>query len=70
MANQSTTAFDETPEDLFHNHYLNLQECMQHPIAFHAAMMGDIMYYNQALSQLDAKQFTNAVVKEVKWTCW
>ncbi len=27
--------------------------------------MGDIMYYAQALQQPDAKQFTNAVVKEV-----
>jgi hypothetical protein len=38
---------------------------MQNPIAFHAEMMGDIMYYNQALQQPDAKQFTNAVIKEV-----
>jgi hypothetical protein len=35
---------------------------MQNPIAFHAEMMGDIMYYNQALQQPDVKQFTNAVV--------
>jgi hypothetical protein len=28
-------------------------------------MMGDIMYYDQALQQPDAKQFTIAVVKEV-----
>ncbi len=27
--------------------------------------MGDIMYYHQALQQPDAKQFANAVVKEV-----
>ncbi len=67
MANLSTTAFDETPEEFFHNYHLDLQECMQNPIAFHAEMMGDIMYYDQALQQPDAKQFTNAIVKEVNW---
>jgi hypothetical protein len=29
IANLSTTAFDETPEDLFHDYHLNLQECMK-----------------------------------------
>jgi hypothetical protein len=38
---------------------------MGNPILFHAEMMGDIMYYDQALQQPDAKQFTNAIVKEV-----
>jgi hypothetical protein len=38
---------------------------MQNPIAFHAEMMGDIMYYHQALQQPDAKQCADAVVKEV-----
>ncbi len=65
MANLSTTAFDETPEDLFHDYHLDLQESMQNPIAFHDEMMGDIMYYDQALQQPDAKQFANAIVKEV-----
>jgi hypothetical protein len=65
MANMSTTAFDETPEDLFHDYHLGLQERMQNPIAFHAEMMNDIMYYDQAIQQPDAKQFANAIVKEV-----
>jgi hypothetical protein len=65
MANLSATAFNETPEGLFHDYHLDLQEHMQNPIGFHAEMMGDIMYYDQALQQLDAKQFANAVVKEV-----
>jgi hypothetical protein len=65
MANLSTTAFNDTPEDLFHSYHLELKERMQNPIAFHAEMMGDIMYYDQALQQPDAKQFANAVVKEV-----
>ncbi len=65
MANPSTTAFNETPEDLFHDYHLDLQERMQNPIAFHAEMMGDIMYYDQALQQPDAKQFANSIVKEV-----
>ncbi len=47
MAYLSTTAFDETPEDLFHNYHLDLQEHMQNPITFHAEMMGDIMYYDR-----------------------
>ena len=38
---------------------------MRNPIAFHAEMMGDFMYYHQALRQPDAKQFADAVVKEV-----
>jgi hypothetical protein len=65
MANLSTTAFHETPEDLFHDYHLDLQEHMQNPITFHAEMMGDIMYYDQALQQPDEKQFANAIVKEV-----
>ncbi len=65
MANLPTTAFDETSEDLFHDYHLDLQQRMQNPIGFHAEMMGDIMYYDQALQQPDAKQFANAVVKEV-----
>ncbi len=65
MANLSTTVFNETPEDLFHDFCLDLQERKWNPITFHAEMMGDIMYYDQALQQPDAKQFTIAVVKEV-----
>jgi hypothetical protein len=65
MAHQSTAPRDETPEDLFHDQYLALQERMRNPVAFHANMMGDIMYYHQALQQSDAKQFVDAVIKEV-----
>ncbi len=39
----------QTNEDHKHNEHLALQECIRHPIAFHAEMMGDIMYLNQAL---------------------
>jgi hypothetical protein len=63
MAHKSTIG--ETPEDLFHDAHLELQERMRNPIAFHAEMMGDIMYLNQALRQPDAKEFVTAVVKEV-----
>jgi hypothetical protein len=55
----------KTDEDLFHGSHLELQEHMRNPIAFHAEMMGDIMYLNQALQQSDAKEFVQAVVKEV-----
>ncbi len=63
MAQLSTIG--ETPEDLFHDAHLELQECMRNPIAFHAEMMGDIMYLQQALRQQDSKLFVNAVIKEV-----
>ena len=63
MANSSTIG--ETPEDLFHDRHLELQERMRHPIAFHAEMMGDIMYFQQALNQPDAEQFVHAIVKEI-----
>ncbi len=63
MASQSLMG--ETPEDLFHNLHLELEERMRNPIAFHAEMMGDIMYMHQALKQKDASQFVDAVVREI-----
>jgi hypothetical protein len=63
MAHKSTIG--GTDEDLLHDAHLDLQERMRNPIAFHAEMMGDIMYLNQALRQPDAKEFVTAVVKEV-----
>jgi hypothetical protein len=63
VAHKSITG--ETAEDLFHDTHLELQERMRNPIAFHAEMMGDIMYLNQALQQSDAREFVQAVVKEV-----
>jgi hypothetical protein len=38
---------------------------MRNPIAFHAEMMGDIMYLQQALRQHDAKLFVDTVIKEI-----
>jgi hypothetical protein len=38
---------------------------MKNPIVFHAEMMGDIMYHQQVLKQPDAKDFVQAVIKEV-----
>jgi hypothetical protein len=48
-----------------HDFHLELQDRMRHPIAFHAEMMGDIMYFHQAMQQDDADEFVKAVVKEV-----
>jgi hypothetical protein len=48
-----------------HDFHLDLQDRMRHPIAFHAEMMGDIMYFHQAMQQSDADEFVKAVVKEV-----
>ena len=63
MASQSLIG--ETPGDLFHDSHLKLQERMRNPVAFHAEMMGDIMYLQQALRLHDAKEFVQAVVKEI-----
>jgi hypothetical protein len=64
MAIMSEAYLNETPKDLFHDQNLDLQEQMRNPIAFHAEMMGNIMYYNQALQQRDAHQFAKAIVEE------
>jgi hypothetical protein len=56
----------QTEADLFHDSHLELQDRMRNPIAFHAEMMGDIMYFHQAIRQPDAGDFVNAVVKEVE----
>jgi hypothetical protein len=63
MASQATTG--DTDEDLFHKAHLQLQEQMRNPIAFHAEMVGDIMYLQQVLKQPDVKEFVQAVIKEV-----
>jgi hypothetical protein len=63
MASQATNG--DTDEDLFHDAHLQLQEGMRNPIAFHAEMMDDIVYLQQALKQPDANQFVQAVIKEV-----
>ena len=55
----------ETEEDLLHDQHISLQNCMSNPIAFHAEMMGDIMYFHQAMKQQDAPEFIKAVVKKV-----
>jgi hypothetical protein len=47
MSARATTACNsdgQTDEDLKHEEYLSLQDHMSHPIAFHAEMVGDIMY--------------------------
>ncbi len=63
MAHQSTLS--ETDEDLFHDTHLELQEQTQNPIVFHAEMMGEFMYLQQALRQHGAKEFMQAAVKEI-----
>jgi hypothetical protein len=48
-----------------HDSHLDLQDCMHHPIVFLAEMMGDIMYLHQGLRKPDAREFVEAVIKEV-----
>jgi hypothetical protein len=65
MAAQGTSD-GQTEADLFHDSHLELQDRMRNPIAFHAEMMSDIMYFHQAIQQPDAGDFVKAVVKEVE----
>ncbi len=53
---------EQMDEDHYHDEHLALQEGMRHPIAFHAEMVGDIMYLNQALQQPDTTHFVEAVI--------
>jgi hypothetical protein len=62
---QSATVGSQTEDDHLHDEHLALQDRMSNPIAFHAEMMGDIMYLNQALKQPDAASFVEAVITEV-----
>jgi hypothetical protein len=48
-----------------HDSHFDLQKCMHHPIAFLTKMMGDIMYFHQALRQPDVREFVEAVIKEI-----
>jgi hypothetical protein len=75
MASQATTG--DIDEDLFHDAHLQLQEQIRDPIAFHAEMMGGIIYLEQALKEPNAKEFVQVVIKEVtkqvesnNWTLW
>lgn len=45
--------------------HLELQARMCHPIAFHANVMGDIMYFYQALQQPGAAEFVKVLIKEI-----
>jgi hypothetical protein len=63
IASQATTG--NTDEDLFHNAHRQLQEHMRNPIVFHAEMVGDITYLQQAIKQPNAKEFVQAVINEV-----
>ena len=46
----------QTKADLFHDSHLDLQEHKRNPIAFHADMMGDILYYHQTIKQPDVQK--------------
>ena len=44
---------------------LELEERMHNPVTFAAEMMGEIMYFHQAMQQEDSDEFVDAVVKEI-----
>ena len=60
----------QTDEDREHDEHLSHQDCMQHPIAFHAEMTGDIMYLQQALHQPDVFHFVDAVTSPTRTGHW
>jgi hypothetical protein len=39
---------------------------MRNPIAFYAEMMGDIMYFHQAIMQPDTQEFVKAIMEDVE----
>ena len=69
MSASSTLAEDVSPSDCDegerHEAKLQLQDRKHNPIAFHAEMMGNIMYFHQALKLPDASNFEQVFVKEV-----
>ena len=68
MSQCATTAGTDngqTADHQLHDEHLALQDCMSNPIAYHAEMMGNIMYLNQALKQPDTSSFVEAVIAEV-----
>jgi hypothetical protein len=62
MASQAVCEHDNV---CLHNSHLDLQDRMRYLIALLAEMMGDIMYLHQALQQPDAREFMQAVIKEL-----
>jgi hypothetical protein len=64
MHHMASQAVCEHDYDHLHDSHLDLQDCMHHPIAFLAEMMGDIMYLHQALCQPDAREFVEAVINK------
>jgi hypothetical protein len=65
MYYMASQAMCEHDYECLQDYHLNLHNCMRHPIAFLAEMMGDILYQHQALHQPDAREFMDAVIKEV-----
>jgi hypothetical protein len=65
MHYMASQAMCEHDYECLHDSHLDLQDCMRHPIVFLPEMMGDIMYLHQALHQPDAREFVEAVIKEV-----
>ena len=61
MATQGVTQ-EQTEADLFHDSHIDFQERMTNPIAFHAEMMGDIMYFHQAMKQHDPQEFVLSLI--------
>ena len=65
MHYMASLASDPQDPDALHDSHLEFKERMRQPIDFHAEMMGDIMYFNQAMKQHNSEDFVKAVVKEV-----
>ena len=65
MALQSLSE-GQNKADLFHDNHLDLHKYMRDLVAFHADMMGDIIYFHQAIKQPYAWKFAKAIAKEIE----
>ena len=63
LADELDIVFDD---DTSHDEHLLLQERMRNPVAFAAEMIGDTMYYHQAMAQPDADNFRKAIMREIQ----
>ena len=58
-----STKLNNNTLDQAHDEHLELQKSLRHPIAFHNEMMGNIMYYHQAMNQDNMDDFVKSIVK-------
>ena len=55
----------KTKFDKLHDQDLDMQGLMRNHMSFLSEMIGDTMYFHQAMNQPDADDFVKAIVKEI-----